>query len=532
MRLRAQFKSLVSLAVVAGSLVLASCNAAPSSPGESSAETKASGHLTVGIRTLANNFDQSNSGTFATMTYPVMDILVYLDPEAQVIPGIAERWEISSDGKTHTFHIRKGVKFHDGSDLTGADVKFSMERILAADSIHMDTPAWRTAVASVELKDDYTVVVRVKTPQFELLPGFVTLTGSTAVYPKKYIEEKGWAEWLRHPVGSGPYKVVNWQPGSRLELEAVENHWRAASKVKNITVLPITEEATKVAMLKTGELDMAEVSVDSVAVLKAAGLRMVGHYGGTQWMFAPVWDTDRPNDHPFGDVRVRKAMSLAVNRQEVADKLASGYGKPATLSSVSRVSDYFDHNVKPDPFDPEGAKKLLAEAGYPSGFATKLWDTGGGDVTSNFFLALSGYWRKVGVNANLDPVDWGTFIRKVFLPVRPPEVVGTVWGTPGGAMGRGDFTADLSRFAMPAAMFRSPDPRLNELLKTVPTIANTTERSRLAREAALLAKEGYTRVAVVDVDILFAIGPKVGEVMLVPGNWGVAQFLDAITHAK
>ncbi|MBI2863025.1 MAG: ABC transporter substrate-binding protein [Chloroflexi bacterium] len=275
MTLRSRFPAIVSLAIIAGSLLLSSCTAAPPSPSQSTSEAKSSGSLIVGNPRMNQSFEQNDPGNFTISFSPVLDLLVYLSPDAQLMPGIAERWEFSSDGLAQTFYIRKGVKFHDGSDLTGSDVKSSLERVVAPDSTMLDSGAWRNVIDRVELKDEYTVVLRVKKPQFELVGPLLMLSGAGAVLPEKYIKEKGYDEWLRKPIGSGPYKVVSWQPGSRLELEAVEKHWRVTSKVKNVTVLPIPEESTTVAMLKTGELDLATVGPDSVPSLKAAGVRII-----------------------------------------------------------------------------------------------------------------------------------------------------------------------------------------------------------------------------------------------------------------
>ncbi|MDO8672097.1 MAG: ABC transporter substrate-binding protein, partial [Dehalococcoidia bacterium] len=271
------WSTLIALMIGAVFLVplIEGCSTTQPSSGDTSGTTttatKPYGSLTIQTEFVSGNIDphQISMATFWPLGAAIFDSLIELTPEGQLRPGIAERWEIAPDGKTHTFYIRKGVKFHDGSDLTGADVKYSLERVLTPTGTHSDGIIWRAAVASVELKDDYTVVMNMKVPQFELLAGFTSLGGSPAVAPKKYIEEKGVDYFGKQPVGSGPWKVLSYQHGTRMELEAVESHWRAVPKFKNITLLNVPEESTRVAMLKTGELDMAAVSPDSVPGLKA-----------------------------------------------------------------------------------------------------------------------------------------------------------------------------------------------------------------------------------------------------------------------
>ncbi|MDO8670844.1 MAG: ABC transporter substrate-binding protein, partial [Dehalococcoidia bacterium] len=222
---------------------------------------------------------------------------------------------MATDGLSHTFYIRKGVKFHNGDDLAGADVKFSLERIMAPESTSIFASQWRAIIAGVDLKDDFTVVVRLKSPRFELLEGISEMGGGAAIVPKKYIQEKGVDYFRKNPIGSGPWRFVSYIPGDRLELEAVESHWRQVPQFKNITHLIVSDEATKVAMLKTGELDLAEVTADSAPTIKAAGLRLYVHDGGGRAMAYLFWDLDHPEKYPLGDVRVRKALSLAIGRK-------------------------------------------------------------------------------------------------------------------------------------------------------------------------------------------------------------------------
>ncbi|MDO8671291.1 MAG: ABC transporter substrate-binding protein, partial [Dehalococcoidia bacterium] len=471
----------------------------------------------------------TNLPTFNALSAPVFDSLVDLDPEGQVRPGIAERWEIAKDGMTHTFYIRKGVKFHDGSDLTGEDVKFSLERMMAPKVINVDGVAWRGLIASVDLKDDYTVVLQLKKPQFDLLKGIVNASGGGAVLPKRFIEEKGEDRYWQNPVGSGPWKVVKWEPGTRLELEANENHWRAAPKFKNLTVLNITEESTKVAMLKTGEMDLAEIGPDSVAGIKAAGLRVVGHYGGSQLYGFIFYDMDNPQNYAFGDVRVRKAVSLAVDRKEMADKIYRGQAQPDALWYVPRTAYFFDPSLlKPDPYDPDGAKKLLAEAGYANGFSTKIWDMGS---DSNSVQAIVGYLRKVGILAETPAIDFAT-ARSYYSPKHDPKILNSIFirSSSGGIFGFEGMEVGYHSTRSVTKNIRNP--RLDELIEKVPQTADPVEKKKLATEAAVLAKGEANILTFVSLDTIFALSSKIGDIQLTKGNVVFGPSLSTITHAK
>ncbi|MDO8671073.1 MAG: ABC transporter substrate-binding protein, partial [Dehalococcoidia bacterium] len=300
---RSLFLVFISMMVVTGALLATACTSnTPSQESQpTSTSTKPTGSLVLSVSFARNSLDPQNSSpnTFQALG-AIFDSLIELTPEGKAIPGIAERWEISADGKSHTFYIRKGVKFQDGSDLTGADVKFSLERMVIKTSLHTDLAVWQRLLSSVELKDDYTVVMHLTQPLYELMLGIDAPSGAGAVIPKKYFEEKGLDYFTTHPMGSGPWKLVKWEAGIRLELEAYEDHWSGAPKLKNVTLLNVTDEATRVAMLKTGEVDLAEVAPDSVAGLKAAGLKIVSHDGGSQVMAHMWYDPANPQNWATG----------------------------------------------------------------------------------------------------------------------------------------------------------------------------------------------------------------------------------------
>ncbi|MBI2864310.1 MAG: ABC transporter substrate-binding protein, partial [Chloroflexi bacterium] len=429
--MRANLVRLISVSLTGGALFLASCSSASPTSTPTAAEAKPYGSLTVagalGSSGILTDPQTGDPNAFLATKIPVFDSLVEMSPEGQLRPGLAERWEISRDGLSHTFYIRKGVKFHNGDDLTGADVKFSLERMLAPDNTHVDAALWRSSVAGIDLKDDYTVVMRFKEPYLELFKGFNNLGGTEAIVPKKYIEEKGVEYFQQHPIGSGPWKVVRFETGSRLELEAVDSHWRAVPKFKNITLVYVPEAATRLAMLKTGELDVATVMPAWVADLKASGLQIKMHDGASGSHLYVFYDLYNREKYAFGDARVRKALSLALNRQEMADKLFAGYARPGLLAYVRPTGYFWDANVlKPDPYDPDQAKRLLAEAGYAGGFNAKLWNPSADVDSTEHTTAVAGYWRKMGVNVTMENITHPA-LRPIWYPKHTPAIWDTGW---------------------------------------------------------------------------------------------------------
>ncbi|MDO8473404.1 MAG: ABC transporter substrate-binding protein [Dehalococcoidia bacterium] len=539
-----KLSSLVFVAMMIGALVLGSCSTpsseGPTSPATSgaSASSKPSGSLIVtGAFRSGNLLDASGKVIdygfpFNDISAAVFDTLVVVSSEGQIAPGLAERWEIAKDGMSQTFYIRKGVKFHNGDDLTGADVKFTFDTLVAEGAI-ATAGVWKAAIAGIVVKDDYTVVLNMKTPQFDLLKGFVPWDGSAAVFPKKYIEEKGWDYFAKNLVGSGPFKVVKVEPGVRVDLEATETHWQAKPQFKNITILDVKEEATKVAMLKTGELDIANVAApDAVIGLKAAGLRAIGHYSGVQYYVAPFYDFANPQKSPLSDVRVRKALSLALDRKELADKIWGGFGQPSAVFYAPKTADWFDANqLKPDPLDPDQAKKLLSEAGYASGFTLKFWDMGAGSVVSQGNLALAGYWRKVGINAEIAPIERGALTSK-FLPKPVSDLWNTIFTMTNSAGPLGYEQLVTAYHSTKGTFKNSNNPKLDELIDKLPMTADLAEKKKLALEIAIMGKNEYTAIPILDVDQIFVIGPKVGGIAPIKSNSGLASNFDKITHAK
>ncbi|MBI2864177.1 MAG: ABC transporter substrate-binding protein [Chloroflexi bacterium] len=468
----------------------------------------------------------------------IYDSFLKLTSDGQLAPGLAERWEISADGLTHTFYLRKGVKFHDGSDLTGEDAKFSLERIMDPKVVHAsnnERASWPKQIDSIEVKDGYTVILHLKQPQFRVLAGFERpgFTASTMVLSKKYVQERGEDYLTAHPMGSGAWKVVNYVPGDRLELEANENYWGEIPKFKNLTILNLTEESTKVAMLKTGELDLAQVAPDSVAGLKAAGLR-VSSFDGQSRLYSVSWyDLSNPEKQPLGNVKVRTAISLAVNRQELANTLFAGYAKPGFAFQVPPTAYFFDANtMKPDPFDPDRAKKLIAEAGYPSGFNVTVWDTSAGGIGSTSTQALAAYWRKVGIEAKITPIQYSAFTPLWLAGPAKPEVWNTIQpGTSGGNLWQDESLASIYHSA--GSYHNINIPELDKLLDSLPLIKDQAERKQVAAKIAIMGQQNHAHISYLDIETILAIGPKIGEFTPVKGGasmWGPVYA--TITHAK
>src|SRR2546427_7065963 len=396
----------------------------------SPAWAQAKSELTVALSSFsAETLDPALQGHNVKYYLSLMfDYLVGVTPDGHPAQasGLASKWESSADHKRWTFHLRKGVKFHDGSDMTSEDVKFSLQRAMSKRSTTGYAGPLRTLIADIETPAPDRVVIVLKEPTL-IIPTYLSRSLSTEgmVLPKKYIEANGDDVFARKPVGTGPYKFVEQVVGSHIKLTAVDNHWRiGVPKYKNVTFKLIPEETTRIALLRRGEADVADVSRERVKELEKESfpvhMRKEEAIIHMWWVLGPDGRTP-----PTRDKRVREALNLAIDRNEIAQSIFGGYADPAAIPMGLSWS-YRDIGFKPTqdmqyPYDPARAKKLLAEAGFASGFPLTMhaYQLPGLPEGKAFAEAMAGYWQKVGVQPKLVPVDYPAFRKNWFDRATP-----------------------------------------------------------------------------------------------------------------
>jgi len=335
--------------------------------------------------------------------YAMHDALVKSMPGNALAPSLAESWTVSPDYLVYEFVLRKGVKFHNGDPVTAEDVKFSMERYRGAGG-----GIFKARITSIDVVDPHRVRFRFKQPW----PDFMTFYGTPAtgagwIVPKKYVEKVGDDGFKRAPVGAGPYRFVSFNPGVELVLEAFEGYWRKTPSVKRLVFKSVTEEETRLVMLKRGEADIAYSIRGALAeeLQRTPGLTLKPNYPpGTFWLVFPEQWTDPKS--PWADRRVRVAVNHAIDRPAINKAETLGFSK-ITGSIIPATFEFF-WSPPVHAYDLARTKRLLAEAGYPNGFDAGDYYC---DASyANLGEAVVNYLKAAGIRTQLRPLERVAFI--------------------------------------------------------------------------------------------------------------------------
>jgi peptide/nickel transport system substrate-binding protein len=342
--------------------------------------------------------DMNTDTTSHVVHLQMFDTLCWLQPDATYAGGLAESWDFP-DNQSIRFHLRKGVKFHNGDPFTAADVKFTID--------HIFDPSLKSPFVPLlaeydhgEVVDDYTFVAHSKEPY----AAFQAVLAGIFILPKAYLEKVGEDGFTAKPVGTGPFRFVSWQKGVSVQMEANPDYWGGKPSINRLVYRPIAEDSTRIAALQNNEAQfIAAVPVDQVKTLQADSRLKIESRPG-QMIYLGLDTLRYP---PLQKQEVRQALNYAVNVQSIVtnlfDNLAVRLNGP-----FFPVQPGYDPSLPPFPYDPERAKSLLAAAGYPNGFPLNLTVSAGIQAAQNLDQvgqAIAADLGKVGVQVKIDSVD-------------------------------------------------------------------------------------------------------------------------------
>ena len=343
---------------------------------------------------------------------------------------MAETWSHNEDYSQFTFNLRKGIQFHDGwGEMTSADVKFSFELAVLEDSENPNKPDF-LLIESIETPDDYTVILNLSKPNVQMPTILNEVVSVLPIVSKRYVETVGRQEASFRPIGTGPYEFHSHELDISVAFEAVDNHWRVTPGIEIIEFRVVTEEATRQAMLDAGEAHMTSANFDDIPRIEAdpglrivslAGVRLPAVYLPGQYL-TPNYDPEKTppwaSDNDENNIKVRKALSLTIDRQEIIDFIFGGRGttEGACVQTFWPVSPGYNEECEIDPYDPERAKTLLAEAGYPDPsqmvIPVDFAENPNTTYTDEVMQAVAQKWQEVlGVQLETSTTEYRTYQR-------------------------------------------------------------------------------------------------------------------------
>lgn len=399
---RARALALSAVGLVAG---LIGVGVGPMSATTAQAQDQGKDSIVIGMTLEPPHLDPT-AGAAATIDEVVyanvFEGLTRIDSTGTVQPALAEKWTISEDGMRYSFDLRRGVTFHDGASFEASDVVFSFERAMAEESVNAQKQLF-SAIETVSAPDDHTVVIDMKQPQ-DLFLWNLGWGDAVIVDPASAATNK------TDPVGTGPYRVAARKPGDSVELVRRDDYWGRAPALDRVTIKFIGDPAAQVAALMAGDVDaIPNIGAPETVAQFESDPRFDVYVGTTEGETILALNHRRA---PWDDVRVRRAIQHAVDRQAIVDLAMFGFGTPIGSHFAPHNPAYIDL-TDTVPHDPEKARQLLEAAGVetPIKAVMKLPPTGyarrGGEV-------VAAQLRAVGIEVEIVPVEWAQWLSDVF----------------------------------------------------------------------------------------------------------------------
>ncbi len=427
-------------------------------------------------------------GESAKVLIHIMEGLVrFKDDSTEIEPCLAESWDISEDGRDITFHLRPNVHFHDGTAFDSQAVVFTFERMLNAE--HAFAPvgdtypgfAFKPYIKLVDALDSQTVRFQLNEPYAPIFKNLAIFTGYI-VSPAAF--EKMGQDFGNRPVGTGPYKLVEWTRNATIELQRFDEYWGKAGVMPRIIFRSIPDGAVRLLGLQRGELHIIDGIEPQLVSKIRSNKDLVLLEGPGQNVGFVGFNVTVP---PYDDVRVRRALNHAVNKEQICEYLFEGLAVPAKGVLPEGVLGYAPQKLPAYEYNPEKAKQLLSEAGYPDGFETKLTTytipRPYNPMDARLAELIQEDLAKVGVKVTIEKLEWGRYLEAV----RSFEAPFALRGWSGDNADPDNFL--WTRLGEPDNPSRYKNPRFIELMHEGVATFDGAERARIYQEAERIAVE-------------------------------------------
>ncbi|HEX7001433.1 MAG TPA: ABC transporter substrate-binding protein [Trueperaceae bacterium] len=427
---------------------------------------QAGGSLIVAITAEPPGWDPSASTSqeIPRVVYDnVMQGLVRFDRTGAIVPALATEWSVSDDGLTWTFELRDGVTFHDGSAFDTADVIEKFERAMDPDSGHTNSQYYE-AIESVEAVDENTIAFHLSRPSSSLLYNLAR--------PDSVINPSGTAESQRtQPVGTGPFTFAEYVPGSHVRLDRFDGYWEEGLPyLDSATFRIISDPNARFAALQAGDIDMIGVALlpeQFQQVLANPDLK------GTQGTgTAEITVAMNNTREPFDDVRVRQAITLAIDKNAIVNGAMFGLGT-VIGTHMSPSEGYYVDLTETYPYDPQRARELLAEAGYADGLTIQFELPEPYNIERRTGEVIAQQLEQVGIDVELSVVEWATWIDRIFLGGDYDMTI----------IGHSE-PRDINVYANPDYYYHYDNPAIAQLLEEAETAATQEEATAKYQEIA------------------------------------------------
>jgi len=436
----------------------------------------------------------------------IYERLVARDAAGHMIPGLAVSWTLRDD-KTWEFKLRTAT-FHNGTPFTAQDVAYTLARVPRVKNSPASFALYTKAVAGTEIVDDHTILLHTAAP-YPLLPSDLSqifiIPHTLGPDPATEAFNSG-----KDAIGTGPYRFVAYRPDDRIEMERYDGYWGAKPHWQHVTYRIISNDAARTASLLAGDTDVIEfVPPDDLPKLredpKVTLAEVVGNRAIFLWLdhsrTGPTPFVTGPNGealtvNPLDDLRVRQALSLAINRQAIADRIMEGAAIP-TGQYLSPGTYSYVPDLKPTPYDPAKAKALLAEAGYPKGFRITLHGPNDRYVNdAKIIQAVGQMWQRIGVQTTVNALPWASFVSRAGKQEFSAFLLG--WGT-ATAEGTNPLRAQIATWNPARGMGtanrgRYSNPAVDALIDQALTTMDDAKREMIIEDA--------TRKAMADVPVI------------------------------